>query len=299
MVTPRRIGMGLVGPGFVGTHHIDAVRRLGFVDVVAIADVDERRARQGRRARRAQGIRQLRGARRRSRRARRPQHHAELPARPGHSRGARARQAHRVGEAARLVRRGSACAVARGARGRRRPCRDVQLPRQSDGAAGARDGRRRAILAPRTTSMAATCRTGCSSRPTFPGVSNRTRVAPAPRWRTSAPTGATWRSTSPAAVSHPCSPICRRLSPSRYRPRAAREAFAERRRRRTRRAGSDAQRGSGDDPRAVRGRCQGRGVGRAGLRRAQERLVARGKRSDVVAAVAAGTAERALDRPPR
>ena len=32
--------MGLVGPGFVGMHHIDAVRRLGFVDVVAIADVD-------------------------------------------------------------------------------------------------------------------------------------------------------------------------------------------------------------------------------------------------------------------
>ena len=29
--------MGLVGAGFVGPHHIDAVRRLGFVDVVAIA----------------------------------------------------------------------------------------------------------------------------------------------------------------------------------------------------------------------------------------------------------------------
>ena len=29
--------MGLVGPGFVGSHHIDAVRRLGFVDVVAVA----------------------------------------------------------------------------------------------------------------------------------------------------------------------------------------------------------------------------------------------------------------------
>lgn len=29
--------MGLVGPGFVGAHHVDAVRRLGFVDVVAIA----------------------------------------------------------------------------------------------------------------------------------------------------------------------------------------------------------------------------------------------------------------------
>src|SRR3954469_18755771 len=29
--------MGLVGPGFVGAHHIDAVRRLGYVDVVAVA----------------------------------------------------------------------------------------------------------------------------------------------------------------------------------------------------------------------------------------------------------------------
>ena len=36
----QRIGMGLVGPGFVGAHHVDAVRRLGFVDVVAIADAD-------------------------------------------------------------------------------------------------------------------------------------------------------------------------------------------------------------------------------------------------------------------
>ncbi len=33
----KRIGMGLVGPGFVAQHHIDAVRRLGDVDVVAIA----------------------------------------------------------------------------------------------------------------------------------------------------------------------------------------------------------------------------------------------------------------------
>jgi predicted dehydrogenase len=33
----RRIGMGLVGPGFVAAHHIDAVRRLGYVDLVAIA----------------------------------------------------------------------------------------------------------------------------------------------------------------------------------------------------------------------------------------------------------------------
>jgi predicted dehydrogenase len=40
-----RIGMGLVGAGFVGPHHIDAVRRLGFVDVVAIAASSEVSAR--------------------------------------------------------------------------------------------------------------------------------------------------------------------------------------------------------------------------------------------------------------
>ena len=41
----RRIGMGLVGPGFVGAHHVDAVRRLGFVDVVAVAASTEASAR--------------------------------------------------------------------------------------------------------------------------------------------------------------------------------------------------------------------------------------------------------------
>jgi predicted dehydrogenase len=37
----RRIGMGLVGPGFAGSHHVDAVRRLGWVDVVAVAGSTE------------------------------------------------------------------------------------------------------------------------------------------------------------------------------------------------------------------------------------------------------------------
>ncbi len=40
-----RLGMGLVGPGFVGAHHVDAVRRLGFVDVVAVAASTEASAR--------------------------------------------------------------------------------------------------------------------------------------------------------------------------------------------------------------------------------------------------------------
>jgi predicted dehydrogenase len=37
----KRIGMGIVGTGFIGPHHIDAVRRLGFVDVVAVAEANE------------------------------------------------------------------------------------------------------------------------------------------------------------------------------------------------------------------------------------------------------------------
>ncbi len=40
-----RIGMGIVGTGFIGPHHIDAVRRLGFVDVVAVAEANDELAR--------------------------------------------------------------------------------------------------------------------------------------------------------------------------------------------------------------------------------------------------------------
>src|SRR5437773_9307507 len=39
--TQKRVGMGIVGAGFVGPHHVDAVRRLGFVDVVAVAGSTE------------------------------------------------------------------------------------------------------------------------------------------------------------------------------------------------------------------------------------------------------------------
>ena len=41
----RRLGMGLVGPGFVGAHHVDAVRRLGFVDVIGVAASSQESAR--------------------------------------------------------------------------------------------------------------------------------------------------------------------------------------------------------------------------------------------------------------
>jgi predicted dehydrogenase len=42
---PKKIGMGLIGPGFIASHHIDAVRRLGFAEVVALADASVEMAR--------------------------------------------------------------------------------------------------------------------------------------------------------------------------------------------------------------------------------------------------------------
>ena len=41
----KRIGMGLVGAGLIGPQHVEAVRRLGFVDVVAVAGSNEASAR--------------------------------------------------------------------------------------------------------------------------------------------------------------------------------------------------------------------------------------------------------------
>lgn len=46
MARVTRIGMGIVGAGFVGPHHVDAVRRLGFVDIVAVAGSSEASAAQ-------------------------------------------------------------------------------------------------------------------------------------------------------------------------------------------------------------------------------------------------------------
>lgn len=36
-VNIAKITMGLVGPGFVAPHHLDAVRRLGIVEIVGLA----------------------------------------------------------------------------------------------------------------------------------------------------------------------------------------------------------------------------------------------------------------------
>src|SRR5437867_3199163 len=43
-IVMRKIKAALIGAGFVGPHHIEAVRRLGFVDVVAIASSNQKSA---------------------------------------------------------------------------------------------------------------------------------------------------------------------------------------------------------------------------------------------------------------
>jgi predicted dehydrogenase len=40
----KKFGVGLVGPGFIANHHVDAVRRLGYAEIVALADVSVERA---------------------------------------------------------------------------------------------------------------------------------------------------------------------------------------------------------------------------------------------------------------
>src|SRR5215831_14035325 len=37
LIVMRKVKTALIGAGFVGPHHIEAVRRLGFVDVIAVA----------------------------------------------------------------------------------------------------------------------------------------------------------------------------------------------------------------------------------------------------------------------
>jgi len=76
----RRIGMGLVGPGFAGKHHLDAVRRLGFVDIVAIAASSQASARTAADALDVAKAYPTYQAYRRPRRPRRPHHDTQRQA---------------------------------------------------------------------------------------------------------------------------------------------------------------------------------------------------------------------------
>src|SRR4051812_10382322 len=43
-MTDRRLRAAVIGAGFVGPHHVDAIRRTGYADVVALAGTDAGRA---------------------------------------------------------------------------------------------------------------------------------------------------------------------------------------------------------------------------------------------------------------
>ena len=137
--------MGLVGPGFVGAHHIDAVRRLGFVDVVAIAASTE-----GVGAKKAERLRHPEARTAATRRSSPiPTCTSSTTPRPTTCTcpvilAALARGKHVISDKPlAMTGDGRAPAAGRGERRRRRARRDVQLPRQPAGAAGARDDRRR------------------------------------------------------------------------------------------------------------------------------------------------------------
>ena len=136
----NRIGMGLVGPGFVGAHHIDAVRRLGFVDVVAVASSSDRSARA-----KADALGVPKAYASYEALAADPDVHVVHNTTPNHLHvpvimAALTHRKHVVSDKPLALERGG-CTVAgqRGARRRRRARRDVQLPRQPARAAGARD----------------------------------------------------------------------------------------------------------------------------------------------------------------
>ena len=142
----KRIGMGIVGAGFVGPHHVDAVRRLGYVDVVAVAGSSEASAREeggrARRIERAYGsyeallddpdVQVVHNA---------TPNYLHYPV---NAAALAQGQARRLRQAAGDDGGGSAEAARSGDEGRRRPRRDLQLPRQPARAAGAaRDRARR------------------------------------------------------------------------------------------------------------------------------------------------------------
>ena len=224
----RRIGMGLVGPGFVAAHHIDAVRRLGFVDVVAIADGDPARAR----ARAAElGVPKVYGTV--DELVADPEIHVVHNTTPNYLHGsviraAIARGKHVVSEKPLAVSAAEAHELwTRGGAGRRRPRRDVQLPGESARATGARDDRAPARSAARISFTAPICRTGCSSRRIFRGAWSPRRAAPVRRSPTSDRTGATSRSTSPAQRIVAVLADCATVVPTRRRPATSRAAFSD------------------------------------------------------------------------
>ena len=164
--------MGLVGAGFVGPHHVDAVRRLGFVDIVAVAGSSEASGRQ-----KAEALGARRGYGSYQALIDDPDVQVVHNATPNHlhyevtSAALAKGQARRLGQAAGDDRRGVEAARRRGeARRRRRPpSRSTIAAIRSCSTRGTPS--RAATSARRTSCTATTCRTGCSRTPTTRGGS--------------------------------------------------------------------------------------------------------------------------------
>ena len=293
----RRIGMGLVGPGFVGTHHIDAVRRLGFVDVIAVAASSDRSARA---KADALGVPKAYGSYEAL--AADPDVHVVHNTTPNNLHvpvimAALTHRKHVVSDKPLALNTEDARALVNAAREagvvhavtfnyRGNPL--VQQAREMirDGEIGAAAFRPRRLLA----GLAASSH----------------RLLLAARAGEGGKELGDWRYRIALVRSGPA----RRRPADRSGARgfehgrghafqAAEEQRSVRSRRRTGRRVPRAERGSCDRAGAVRGWRAGLGVRRTGVRGSQERPVVRGERRERIAALAPGTTERAVDRPSR
>ena len=140
----REIKAAVVGTGFIGVVHVEALRRLGVEVTGIVGSSPERAAEKARAAGAAGAVPELRGDARRPRGRRRPPHHAQPPALRAGARRARGRQARRVREAAGHELGGDGRAAAPGRRERTRPRGQLQHPllRPEPGGAGAHRARR-------------------------------------------------------------------------------------------------------------------------------------------------------------
>ena len=198
-MTPLRAA--IAGTGFIGGVHARSARLAGAQLAGVAASSPESRPGRGRRARRGAGLRLGRGDGARPGHRRRPHLHAEPPSPPARRGCAGGGQARDLREAARARRRRRAAARRR--RGRLGPAggRAVRLPLLPDGARGARARRQRADRRRCACCTAPICRTGSCAPTTTTGASTSGWAAPRARSPTSARTGATWPSSSPAIAS--------------------------------------------------------------------------------------------------
>ena len=223
----KTIKAGIIGTGFIGPAHVEAARRLGFVEMIALCEANDDLARRKAACpQHPESLRQRgRVARRHGRRGR-----AQLHAQP---RALRHQQEDHGGGQARDFEKPLAMTtteskelVALAAEGRRGERHRFQLPLLSARAGSQGDGGVGASSATCFTPPAPTRRTGSTSPPTGTGGSCRSSAASRAPWPTSAPTGATASSSSPVSRSRRCAPISPRSTSNRMKPKKEVETYS-------------------------------------------------------------------------